>query len=415
MTQSSFLPPEMTQPLVWQPTRIAAEERLQKFLPKAGRAYAQQRNFDFGPGNRENVSALSPWVRHRIILEEDILRATLAKHSLSASEKFIQEVFWRGYFKGWLEHRPVVWQRYKQNLVTAADQLEKDANLERRYSAAINGQTGIGCFDAWAHELINTGYLHNHARMWFASIWAFTLKLPWELGADFFYRHLLDGDPASNTCSWRWVCGLHTAGKTYLAKAWNIEKFTNGRFNPEGQLAGSVLALSEPELPEIMPPVFNAPEIAGQRFGLVLTEEDVSIDRLTLPHSPSALLALVDATQRSVLAMSPAVTAFGPALVREGARLAEAHFDTACPACGEKDWANALADWVARESLDCIVTARLPIGPVRKRLLKAASGLNVPLVETARDYDLATWPYAKRGFFGLKKKIPRIFTELNMA
>jgi deoxyribodipyrimidine photo-lyase len=67
--------------------------------------------------------------------------------------------------------------------------------------------------------------------MWFASIWIFTLGLPWRIGADFFYRHLLDGDAASNTLSWRWVAGLHTRGKAYAAESWNIEKFTGGRFN----------------------------------------------------------------------------------------------------------------------------------------------------------------------------------------
>ena len=71
--------------------------------------------------------------------------------------------------------------------------------------------------------------------MWFASIWIFTLKLPWELGADFFMRHLLDGDPASNTLSWRWVGGHpDAAAKTYLARRDNIERFTQGRFAPDG-------------------------------------------------------------------------------------------------------------------------------------------------------------------------------------
>ena len=60
--------------------------------------------------------------------------------------------------------------------------------------------------------------------MWFASIWIFTLRLPWELGANFFYDHLLDADPASNTLSWRWVTGLQTQGKIYLATENNIEK-----------------------------------------------------------------------------------------------------------------------------------------------------------------------------------------------
>ena len=72
--------------------------------------------------------------------------------------------------------------------------------------------------------------------MWFASIWIFTLNLPWELGANFFYRNLLDADEASNTLSWRWVAGLHTSGKFYLARQDNIEKYSrtstisSGRF-----------------------------------------------------------------------------------------------------------------------------------------------------------------------------------------
>lgn len=54
--------------------------------------------------------------------------------------------------------------------------------------------------------------------LWFASVWIFTLRPPWELGADLFMRQLLDGDPASNTLSWRWVAGMHTRGKHYLAR-----------------------------------------------------------------------------------------------------------------------------------------------------------------------------------------------------
>ena len=70
--------------------------------------------------------------------------------------------------------------------------------------------------------------------MWFASIWIFTLRLPWALGADFFLRHLIDADAASNTLSWRWGAGLQTVGKTYLARTENIARYTNGRFAPRG-------------------------------------------------------------------------------------------------------------------------------------------------------------------------------------
>jgi deoxyribodipyrimidine photo-lyase len=126
--------------------------------------------------------------------------------------------------------RPSVWTQYQQ---------ERDRQLDsfpnaRAIRNAEAGETGIEGFDDWARELVHTGYLHNHARMWFASIWIFTLRLPWALGADFFLRHLVDADAASNTLSWRWVAGLQTAGKTYLATADNIARFTNGRFVPKG-------------------------------------------------------------------------------------------------------------------------------------------------------------------------------------
>ncbi|MCK7502530.1 MAG: hypothetical protein MZW92_81430 [Comamonadaceae bacterium] len=87
--------------------------------------------------------------------------------------------------------------------------------------------------------------LHNHARLWFASLWIFTLELPWALGADFFLRHLLDGDPASNTLSWRWVVGLQTPGKIYLARADNIARFTAGRFPAVTGLATAARPLRE--------------------------------------------------------------------------------------------------------------------------------------------------------------------------
>ena len=83
-------------------------------------------------------------------------------------------------------------------------------------------KTGIKCFDHWTEELVETGYLHNHARMWYASIWVFTLRKSWASGANLFRDHLIDWCPASNTLGWRWVAGLQTRGKIYVAKADNI-------------------------------------------------------------------------------------------------------------------------------------------------------------------------------------------------
>ncbi|MDJ0895420.1 MAG: FAD-binding domain-containing protein, partial [Alphaproteobacteria bacterium] len=212
----------------WVPSRREALHHLEAFVPRAGRAYAARRNYDCGPGKHSDVSTLSPWIRHRLILEEEVVSAVLARHSFAAAEKFVQEVFWRTYWKGWLELRPSIWADYQGSVRTLVGRLDRDPDLRARWEQASEGRTGIGCFDAWSRELVQTGYLHNHARMWFASIWIFTLELPWELGADFFLRHLLDGDPASNTLSWRWVGGLQTRGKTYLARPDNIARYTEG-------------------------------------------------------------------------------------------------------------------------------------------------------------------------------------------
>ena len=140
-----------------------------------------------------------------MITEEEVLQRILDVHGTSASEKFVQEVFWRTYFKGWLEQHPSVWTSYQSDLVDLLRALDRDFVLNDKLKNAVTGKTGIDCFDYWVRELVEIGYLHNHARMWFASIWIYTLGLPWQLGADFFLQHLIDGDPASNTLGWRWV------------------------------------------------------------------------------------------------------------------------------------------------------------------------------------------------------------------
>jgi deoxyribodipyrimidine photo-lyase len=228
------------------PTRAAARQRLLEFLPRAGEHYKQRRNFDHGTERHDSVSCLSPWIRHRLLLEGEVAQAAFECHGVAAG-KFIDEVFWRTYFRGWMAHYPNVWVRYLRAVREARDTVDRDAGLAKRLQHAEAGDTGNAAFDHWARGLVTTGYLHNHSRMWFASIWVFTLRLPWVLGADFFLRHLLDGDPASNTLSWRWVCGLHTRGKIYLARRDNILRFTEGRLDPGPGLAQHAEPLWEPD------------------------------------------------------------------------------------------------------------------------------------------------------------------------
>ena len=211
----------------FEPSRIAAIKKLNNFIEKNLLEYSKLRNFDYGPNQRKNISCLSPYISHGIISEKEIINKSLKKYSFIKNEKFIQEILWRIYWKGWLELRPNVWSDYLKDL----KKIKENFNDNQKYLNAINGKTNIECFDYWINELKNYNYLHNHTRMWFASIWIFTLGLPWQLGAEFFMKYLFDGDSASNTLGWRWVAGVQTKGKNYIASEWNIKKFTNNRFD----------------------------------------------------------------------------------------------------------------------------------------------------------------------------------------
>ena len=211
----------------FEPSREFAIKKLEDFIDKNLHEYSKLRNFDFGPEQRKNVSTISPYITHGVLSETEVIKNSLKKFSFAKNEKFVQEVLWRIYWKGWLELRPMVWSDYIIDL----KKLKKDFYTNKNYLNAIEGKTNIECFNYWISEIKKYNYLHNHARMWFASIWIFTLNLPWQLGAEFFMKYLLDGDSASNTLGWRWVAGVQTKGKNYIASEWNIKKFTNNRFS----------------------------------------------------------------------------------------------------------------------------------------------------------------------------------------
>jgi hypothetical protein len=398
------------------PTRIEGLARIEAFRPSMGGHYAGKRNFDLGPDDRTNVSLLSPYVRRRLVTEAELVRAALDAHGATKAEKFVQEVFWRSYWKGWLEMRPSVWRRYATGLAADRARLSDDRRLAKRVAEAEEGRTGLDCFDVWAAELVETGYLHNHARMWFASIWIFTFGLPWRLGADFFLRHLLDGDPASNTLGWRWVAGLHTRGKPYVAQAWNIAKFTGGRFEPAPrQLNESAVPLDGDDNPPAGPlPPPQAPDPALPT-ALLITEEDCMPETLGLRLSDMRAVGLFQATSaRSDLPVSPLVEAF------DRGALADAAARTQAAGAPEAERLDEIAPadlrrWAQRKGVAQIVTAYPPVGPVRDRLDAARPHLDaagIRLAELRRPWDGAVWPYATAGFFKVKEKIPRLLPTL---
>ena len=400
-----------------EPTRAAGLSRLEAFVPHAGGHYAAGRNCDTGPGHRDNVSCLSPWIRHRLLLEEEVIEAVLGEHSPSAAEKFIQEVCWRTYWKGWLELRPRVWHDYCTVRDALLASLETDDDMRRRWRDATDGSTGIECFDHWAGELVDTGYLHNHARMWFASIWIHTLGLRWELGADFFLRHLLDGDPASNTLSWRWVAGLQTAGKTYLATADNIARFTRGRFNPAGQLSPQANPPPAPvKVPAAPLPALQA-MATDKRTGLLMHEEDLVPETLGLARENVHAIAACSSTAlRSPGPVSNRVATFVERALDDGIGRAEAHFQAGVTLLPGGGLAEAILDWCRESDLQQVVLPCVPTGYVHDRLGPAietlrSRGLHVAFVRRAWDAQL--WPCATRGFFPFKKAIAPLVEQMH--
>ena len=270
-------------------------------------------------------------------------------------------------------------------LAAEHNRLAENAGRRRAYEAAVSGHTGIDGFDVWARELVEAGWLHNHVRMWFASIWIFTLRLPWTLGADFFLRNLLDGDPASNTLSWRWVAGLHTRGKAYAARAENIRRHTAGRFSPTG-LNEQPVPLHEPEPPMAvrLPSADMPPE--GD-VALLLHLDDLNAESLVLGRARvtrvGGLLAHApDAVERVRQADREAMA---DALARAGERFG-------CEAVlVEPGWDDGLP----------VVTAWAPVGP-------SAEALPSGCLRVRRAWDEIAWPHATRGYYQVKTAIPAI-------
>jgi deoxyribodipyrimidine photo-lyase len=371
------------------PTRAAGLARLAAFTPRMGAAYAAQRNHDAGPGAHTAVSGLSPWLTRRLLTEDEVVAAATTAHGAARAEKFIQEVFWRTYWKGWLQQHPTVWTDYRNAVAAAPPRNGQD--VAQNVAAAEAGHTGIACFDAWARELVATGYLHNHARMWFASIWCFTLNLPWYLGADVFLRHLLDADAASNTLSWRWVAGLQTRGKHYVARAENIARYTGGRFNPAGQLneAPAPLPLGPPEPRIVLPAALPPPP---GRAALLLHEDDLRAETLPLGDAEIAAIAGFATPQPR----APRAAAWAQGALADGLQRAASHFALSAAAVGD------VTAWATATRCKTVLTPHAPIGWTADHLATIESALaaqGITLRRIRRDWDSEHWPHAKSGFF----------------
>lgn len=406
-----------------QGTRARALELLADFLPRAGRDYQNNRNLDRGRDGHSFVSRLSPFVRHRILSEEELISNVLTSHSRSAAFKFIQEIFWRTYWKGWLEHRPAVWDRFEVEVQSEFAKLKQVPVKNKIFEQAIGGSTEIAIFNSWVNELKETGYLHNHARMWFASIWIFTLRLPWQLGADFFYNHLLDGDPASNTLGWRWVAGLQTAGKTYLATESNIRKNAAQRLKtiPDSERGLERLATQTFEIEDSLTIEEKAP--SSSRFvdlspvsieendAVLVTVEDLSTQWLDRAGNHVAIFEKTDGRHSEIKKK------FRQEAIEEVKyRIAE-NSSVGIENIKIFESAHEISSWMEEQGLNDLHSSYIPTGEIRSSLAELPTMLESSgrrYYEHLNDYDRTVWPHCRKGFFQLGKSIDSLIDTLGL-
>ena len=373
-------------------SRAKAIEKLDRFVERNLSDYSKLRNFDFGHDKRDNVSCLSPYITHGVLNEVEVIKKSLAKSSFSKNEKFIQEVLWRTYWKGWLELRPSVWSDYIISLNNIREKYREDPN----YLKAIEGKTNIECFDEWVKELKKHNYLHNHTRMWFASIWIFTLDLPWQLGAELFLKHLYDGDAASNTLGWRWVAGIQTQGKHYLASEWNIKKFTNNRFQN--------IKLNENAPPKMTDKTYSIikndfinPEISEDKT-LVIFENNLSFENSDFKQFKfDKIILAVNSNEFRNIKLSDNVIKFKSELI------------------------NDQLERIKSLSINCEKVSIDKLKDIKSNfyILYPSVGENLDFVLSNlnnykfiyRELDQFSWQFCNKGFFNFKSYIPKIIAK----
>ncbi len=374
-------------------SRAKALDKLDNFIENNLSEYSKLRNFDFGPKNRSNTSCLSPYITHGIIKEKEIIEKSLNKFSFSKNEKFIQEVLWRTYWKGWLELRPNVWNDYLIEL----NNMREDFNNNQNYLNAIEGKTKIECFDQWVNELKENNYLHNHTRMWFASIWIFTLELPWQLGAEFFMQHLYDGDAASNTLGWRWVAGVQTQGKHYLASEWNIKKFTNNRFQ-NIKLNENAPPIVSGKSYSIIKQDFGNPEIVADQ-NLLVFENNLSFETTDFQnHKFKKIFIISNKNENRSIKLSQKVMKFKSLLMEDQRQRLE-----------DRSIECEIIDVTEIQNIENCYGLYPTIG----ENLDYLNSNNLKIKFLFRDLDQSFWQYCNKGFFNFKNYIPKIISTFS--
>lgn len=195
--------------------------------------YAQSRNYINGA-----VTYLSPYISRGVFSTRDIFEYLKTKnYAWQNVEKLVQELAWRDYFQQ-------VWNQLGEKINEDIKNAQFPLRSRDLPLAFLDGDTGIEGINSGIKNLLNYGYVHNHQRMYIASLACNVANYHWYLPAKWMYYHLLDADWASNACSWQWVAGTFS-NKKYYANQENINRYCN-----TNQL-GTYLDLSYEDLPQL--------------------------------------------------------------------------------------------------------------------------------------------------------------------
>ena len=366
-------------------------DKMTDWMPNAASSYQSSRNYDLD--GKQTTSRLSESISVGILSEMDVIDCAKRFNISMKNNKFIEEIFWRVYFRGYFETHPSVWTHYTKNLNSHFQKLPK------YYDIAVKGETELECFNAWINQLKETGYLHNHSRMWFASIWIFTLDLPWELGADLFMRYLNDADEASNTLSWRWVAGLHTSKKPYVARASNIFKYTQ-KYNPQNKLNPSPEPIRE-AIDHAFKPL-ELDQTLPYSASLVMFDNFLDIKQLNLENCALENFYVYEHSQETSRNIDREKARVRTEIVAE-----------------ISNKINLKPQFFNEKSIDCLfgqslITNYIFSGYFKDQISPLLNQIerNSNTTYLLRNLDSLSWNFCKGGYFKLKTKIQEITADL---
>tara|TARA_B100000131_G_scaffold183212_1_gene176668 strand:- start:133 stop:840 length:708 start_codon:yes stop_codon:yes gene_type:complete len=233
--------------------------------------------------------------------------------------------------------------------------------------------------------------------MWFASIWIFTLGLPWQLGAEFFMKYLFDGDSASNTLGWRWVAGIQTKGKNYVASEWNIKKFTNNKYS-EIKLKEKPISIEDNRYYPIVKNSFQNTSLSNNK-DLLIFDNNISFEQSDFyPQSFKTIYFIINGNMTRKIKLNEKVLNFKKSLI------------------------NNQVENLKNKSLNCKIIDIQDLKDMKEDLfaLYPCVGENLDYIQLNsnknisylyRKVDQYSWKYCNKGFFNFKNYIPKIIQE----